>query len=235
SKMRKPNPGMLLKAAEEMDIDLENSWMVGDSYRDVAAGKNAGCRTILINSPAHPPQRKKGYPEPDKIAVNVKEAANIIKMYDQRDAKSADNEKAEDSQQKPPTEVSKKDTIEHLRTFHSASKKEAVVPEETSAASEPLSGKPDYPNTATHDKTETLLQDVVNKLNRIDRAEMFEESSLSNVAAVATQVLAGACLLISIWFLIDQTRTIESVIAAIGYAIALQLIVITICFVKRQK
>ncbi len=64
---------------------------------------------------------------------------------------------------------------------------------------------------------------------------MFEESSLWNVTAVATQILVFACLLISIWFLLDQTRTLESVLTAIGYAIALQLIVITICFVKRHK
>ena len=84
SKMRKPNPGMLLKAAEEMDIDLENSWMVGDSYRDVAAGKNSGCRTILINSSVKPAIKTKEDPEPDKKAVNIVEAANIIKMFERQ-------------------------------------------------------------------------------------------------------------------------------------------------------
>lgn len=39
---------MLLKAAEDFNIDLENSWMVGDGENDVKAGKNAGCRTALI-------------------------------------------------------------------------------------------------------------------------------------------------------------------------------------------
>lgn len=45
---RKPKPGMLLKAAEDFNIDLENSWMVGDGENDVKAGKAAGCRTALI-------------------------------------------------------------------------------------------------------------------------------------------------------------------------------------------
>ena len=45
---RKPKPGMLLKAAEDLNIDLEKSWMIGDSARDIEAGKNAGCRTVSI-------------------------------------------------------------------------------------------------------------------------------------------------------------------------------------------
>ena len=45
---RKPKPGMLLKAAEDFNIDLSESWMVGDGENDVKAGENAGCKTCLI-------------------------------------------------------------------------------------------------------------------------------------------------------------------------------------------
>lgn len=45
---RKPKPGMLLKAADDFNIDLENSWMAGDGCNDIKAGKNAGCKTCLI-------------------------------------------------------------------------------------------------------------------------------------------------------------------------------------------
>ena len=45
---RKPKPGMLQKAAEEHNIDLSKSWMIGDGIIDIAAGQTAGCRTILI-------------------------------------------------------------------------------------------------------------------------------------------------------------------------------------------
>lgn len=45
---RKPKPGLLHQAAETMDIDLSNSWMVGDGLTDIEAGKRAGCRTILM-------------------------------------------------------------------------------------------------------------------------------------------------------------------------------------------
>lgn len=47
---RKPKPGMLLQAAEDYNIDLTNSWMVGDSENDVAAGKATGCRTALLGN-----------------------------------------------------------------------------------------------------------------------------------------------------------------------------------------
>ena len=45
---RKPKPGMLLKAAADFNIDLSQSWMVGDGENDVKAGLNAGCKTALI-------------------------------------------------------------------------------------------------------------------------------------------------------------------------------------------
>jgi D-glycero-D-manno-heptose 1,7-bisphosphate phosphatase len=45
---RKPKPGMLFQAARDLALDLEVSWMIGDNLTDVQAGRNAGCRTILI-------------------------------------------------------------------------------------------------------------------------------------------------------------------------------------------
>lgn len=47
---RKPKPGLLLRAAEDLNIDLSRSWMVGDGESDILAGKAAGCRTALIGS-----------------------------------------------------------------------------------------------------------------------------------------------------------------------------------------
>lgn len=55
---RKPKPGMLLKAAEDFNIDLSRSWMVGDGKNDVEAGKNAGCKTVLIGTGDYGQDRK---------------------------------------------------------------------------------------------------------------------------------------------------------------------------------
>lgn len=45
---RKPNPGLLLQAQREHCIDLQLSWMIGDSVSDILAGKRAGCRTAVV-------------------------------------------------------------------------------------------------------------------------------------------------------------------------------------------
>lgn len=70
----KPKPGMLLEAARERDIDLARSYMVGDRWRDVGAGKRAGCFTIFID---------RGYVEPlteipDATCADLQEAAAVV-------------------------------------------------------------------------------------------------------------------------------------------------------------
>ena len=60
---RKPKPGMLLQAAKDWKIDLAESFLIGDRWRDVDAGAEAGVRTILLDSgyrergPDHAPER----------------------------------------------------------------------------------------------------------------------------------------------------------------------------------
>ena len=72
---RKPLPGLLLEAAREHDIDLARSFMVGDRWRDIAAGRAAGCRTAWISC---------GYDEPapsppaDFTGSSLAEAVNWI-------------------------------------------------------------------------------------------------------------------------------------------------------------
>jgi histidinol-phosphate phosphatase family protein len=51
SDLRKPAPGMILLAAKQLDLDLQNSWVIGDALRDIEAGVSAGCQTILFIPP----------------------------------------------------------------------------------------------------------------------------------------------------------------------------------------
>ncbi len=60
---RKPNPGMLVEAAERHGLDLKQSWMVGDNEKDVEAGRRAGCRAILVSAAAQ--STKADYHVPD--------------------------------------------------------------------------------------------------------------------------------------------------------------------------
>jgi D-glycero-D-manno-heptose 1,7-bisphosphate phosphatase len=71
---RKPAPGMLLDAAGELEIDLESSWMLGDTDADVAAGRAAGCRTVLIEYPGSAHKRL-GRAGPDLRAADLAAAA----------------------------------------------------------------------------------------------------------------------------------------------------------------
>lgn len=71
---RKPKPGMLIEAAKEWRLNLNQSFMVGDRWRDIAAGQAAGCKTILIDG---------GYAEreaknPDAVVDSLLEASALI-------------------------------------------------------------------------------------------------------------------------------------------------------------
>ncbi len=72
---RKPLPGMIAEAVLKHDIDLAESWAIGDSERDIAAGKNAGCRTILISN------NKNAKTEADYIAENLEIASSLLTSH----------------------------------------------------------------------------------------------------------------------------------------------------------
>lgn len=74
---RKPAPGMILDAAAELEIDLDPSWMIGDTDADVLAGAAAGCRTILIENPSSAHKRK-GESKPDATAPDLASAAYVV-------------------------------------------------------------------------------------------------------------------------------------------------------------
>ncbi len=77
---RKPDPGLLLRAASEMDLDLSHSWMVGDGLTDVAAGKKAGTGTILLSRMkcelCHLMEEQNA--RPDSVARDLVEATRTI-------------------------------------------------------------------------------------------------------------------------------------------------------------
>ena len=74
---RKPKPGLVLQAQKEFNLDLGESWFIGDKTSDILAGKNAGCKTILV---------KTGFAgkdglfavKPDYEALDLEKAVQII-------------------------------------------------------------------------------------------------------------------------------------------------------------
>lgn len=78
---RKPAPGMLLRAAAELDIDLERSWFAGDILDDVEAGNRAGCRTVLVDLGTESlPTRS--IRRPDFVARTTRHALQIIRTME---------------------------------------------------------------------------------------------------------------------------------------------------------
>ena len=74
SDMKKPAPGMLLRAARELEIDLAGSFMVGDRWRDIDCGRAAGCVTVFIDHGYSEKLRS----EPDYRVSNLLQAASLI-------------------------------------------------------------------------------------------------------------------------------------------------------------
>lgn len=257
SELRKPNPGMILLAAEEMDIDLNHSWMIGDAYRDVEAGQRAGCMTILINSQVKPAVKTHAAPEPDCTAVNIKEAANIIKMCI-RDGKmpykvNEFNQVQSNNSPEYPGESSELPEQQYEPDIEEDIEEE-VAYEKPSQYSEEY-----YPNESQYDeddlddseydekegdaimapeqmnKTNRLLSEMLSRLNKNQRNEMFEEFSLLKVFAGIVQIVVLFCLGISVWFMLDPTREVSSVHTMIGLAITFQLMAIAFFIMDFRK
>lgn len=78
SDLRKPKPGMFIKAAMERKLDLPASWSIGDSLSDAQAGRSAGCRTILVPKDTSEIATLRNHKDVDFVALSVNEAVDIV-------------------------------------------------------------------------------------------------------------------------------------------------------------
>ena len=221
SDWRKPKPGMLLAAAGEMDIDLARSWMIGDSDRDVEAGRSAGCRTILIGSSSPenalasegrqsaPPEKNR----PDHVAVNLREAVNIIKRH---------HRSVQDRRTTPGPETRDEQTL-------AAKSAEilSMVQEYTAHDPEEKTPAPVAEPAVVHTRTDELLTNILEHLRRMQKSDMFGEFSLMRLLAGIVQVFVPFCLLLALWFLMGSRRQDNNVFLALGFAVVLQLMALT--------
>lgn len=211
SECRKPNPGMLVIAAQEMDIDLKQSWMIGNGGEDIEAGRRAGCRTILIN---HSGQTKQASPDeaaPDHTAVNIREAANIIKRY-----------------HRGPSQLKGYSATE--------APEESVL--DTKRQTQPEAPQPmrleDTPQTPPG-RTEQLLTNILEQLKSMQRATMFHEFSVTRLIAGILQVVVFFCLLVTVWFLTSPPGQDNAVLISLGFAVVLQLMSLTFYMMRGPK
>lgn len=250
SELRKPNPGMLIKAAEEMDVDLKSSWMIGDSYRDVEAGRKVGCNTILINSPAKPKHKKPEDPTPDFIAVNIKESANIIRMHDSKikrnsQAEGFKTERIKESDSIPDSQATNSNLKQESSTTENSDKKvdRGEKPEKNVIKNKVYSSKDR--NVAFKDTSKTLneeyptqtklLREILNHLKEGSRENLYHDFSVAKLFAAIIQVVAIFCLLLSVWLMMDSSKSELSMFKPLGFAIVLQLMCLTLYIMDEIK
>lgn len=89
---RKPQPGLLQKAAAEHAIDLTQSWFVGDILHDIEAGRAAGCRTLLIDNGNETEWQLSPQRLPHHLVANLQEAAQVILALDSVTQTPVDNQ-----------------------------------------------------------------------------------------------------------------------------------------------
>jgi HAD superfamily hydrolase (TIGR01662 family) len=228
SDLRKPNPGMLLEASRDMEIDLAESWMVGNDAGDVEAGSRAGCKTILLDSRGRV-RLEPGRPGPDYRAVNLKEVVNIVKMHN----RSAQKQQTAPLPTEPP--ITPQSVEEPQQQIPQQPIPQQPIPKEESPQQQPEPQQPDTQKTDEPLTNEQLLQGIFDQLKLMRRTSMFGEFSTSRLIAGIIQGLVFFCLLVSIWFLMSPAKELNPVLISLGFAILLQIMALTFYVMSGPK
>lgn len=208
SDLRKPKPGMLLQAAEEMDINLLESWMVGDSARDIEAGQRAGCRTVRIHTHALPTpgEEQDEDVQADFTARNLVDAARIILRET------------------------------GLLGSHPGAAVGGPVP--SAPAALPHAPPQPAPAPAGADEAESLSDrqirlEVLRYVRQLARAEGHEEFSLAKLIGGIVQVLAVLALVVALWRMTAEASQQAQLWATL--AAAMQLMALTLFTMHRGR
>jgi D-glycero-D-manno-heptose 1,7-bisphosphate phosphatase len=254
---RKPNPGMLLTAAKEMDIDLSQSWSIGNSSRDVEAGRRAGCKTILIDGPSRKQQILNTAVLADYRGINLKEAVNIIKKHLRSASSPSPAPQPEIIKPPEPTAQSNISIIQEKEQakisiepeqksvqqgLEEEPAKQATNPSEQIRVESQISEtarnvSQEQPVNIQTEKSDKLLVDILGQLKSMQRANMFNEFSLARLIAGIVQILVLFCLLIVIWFLLSPQKqsTSNSIFIALGFAAVFQLMSLSFYIMHGRK
>jgi len=204
---RKPGPGMITSAAQALDLDLTQSWVIGDAPRDIEAGQAAGCKTILFRDPSlekSPAADAEQKVQPDHTIATLKEAIDIIErnLPKREEASPASSPPAE-----PEITASKPAT-----DFH---------PDSPIAKS----AKPVVPTA----KLESLAAEILRELRR--RHEQPDEHfSVSKLFAGIIQVVVFAVLFIA--YLYRNEGKLQPMLL---FALVLQTMTIAFLIMGRQR
>ncbi|MFH1418752.1 MAG: HAD family hydrolase [Planctomycetota bacterium] len=263
SAMRKPKPGMLLRAAEEMNLDLERSWMVGDSLTDVEAGRAAGCRAVLVGNRAGEDRSSA-----ECVAENIEQAAEYIHKQTITSAPQAaeaerptepeaedpamtagvgfsaepvlagddsSSESAPVSGRTPVESASPSPCARKRAACASASAPSPVRQQDLGAPKRRVTARTGSPRNDGDSTNDEVLSQILDELRMMRRERQYEDFSIGKLAGAITQAFAFCAIGWGLYVWID---------AGLGAAtpatiwllagIAFQLLALT-CFASAHK
>jgi D,D-heptose 1,7-bisphosphate phosphatase len=216
SDLRKPRPGMLLRAAEDLDIDLRQSWMIGDGPRDIEAGHRAGCRTVRVRVRGAQPVGEGAAEDvqADYTVRNLVDAARVVLRESLQPPRGA----RDDGQRGAP------DVPERI----------GATPAAVRAGRRPPRAEPGATADAdleSMDRT-ALLREIVRYVRQSVRGKSAEEFSLWRVAGGVLQVLAIVTLVMVLYRVIGGHPPVQTLIWAVVAGV-LQLMALTFFLIRR--
>jgi D-glycero-D-manno-heptose 1,7-bisphosphate phosphatase len=204
SALRKPNPGLLMQAAEELDIDLGQSWMVGNSPTDVTAGRQAACRTILLDP--HRVYGENGAEGADSVVADLSEAADRILGVERQPP-----EPEPVSAPAVPTLPEAEEGPDTGASGDSSSSVEAPINNDVPVADVPVAGVPPERHSVAESEESPQLEQVLQTLNRIEdqieravRRHRQEDFSLLRLGGALLQMAAIVAALWGVAFLFSE-------------------------------
>ena len=230
SDWRKPNPGMILKASQEMDLDISQSWCVGDRQSDIEAGYHAGCRTILIDLMSPVGRLRPEQIHPDHIAVNIREASNIVKKH----RYIIPQMKGKAQQIVTPTGQPPLKEAAAGSGPAPAPRPKKVDPPPADKVDMPQSPPGDGGKLEANTRADQLLVDIHEHLTSMRREAMFDDFSIVRLFGGIAQIGVFFCLLVAVWFLLSPDRPTDPILFSLGFALVLQVMSLTFSMHGRQ-
>jgi hypothetical protein len=184
----------------------------------VEAGRSAGCKTILINS-AHSDPSRRHESKPDFVAVNLREAVNIVKRH---------HRTVQDRRIVPAPEISDEQTL--------AAKSAEILSMAPAEEVEEKTPAPALAPAAAPAGTDRILTNILEQLRRMQKKEeIFGEFSLIRLLAGTVQVFVPFCLLLALLFLLGSRRQDNNVFVALGFAAVLQVMALTFYIMNDRR
>ena len=211
---RKPQPGMLIQAAQDLELSLPKCWMIGDQIRDVQAGRTAGVRTILL---ARSPESDNSERPADFFATGLIEAVRLVAQQ-RRPESERDHVTAGQSNIAPNKAPERK-----LKSAPRP-KKSTVSLEAPSSTRQPptTDGQPlltTRPTQAQVPPAEQTLRQILHELRHQRSGGV--ELSYAAIMAIILQMIVAVCLLAAILMgRLDMDTFVRWMLAALLFQLA---------------